>query len=299
MKPLKVVGIGSATLDFFGVMDRFPSPDGKADLSQFSLQGGGNAATALATVARLGLDASFCGKISDDFFGQYIRLGLEESGVNVDGLRVEPGRVSPFSFISLEAASDKRMVYQTPGSCSPLTHDEMDLGLLDGAAALILDGYHIQAGTKAAEYAHEKGIPVLLDASCLMEGMGEIFPLVSVLVAAERFSAEVAPRSSWQETMLELGRMGPEVVVITLGKEGSVGLMGKKMVHQGPLSVDVVDTSGAGDVFYGALTFAYLQEWSLEKMMQFASTAAGLSCRFLGGRLGIPKLEEIEKQAWP
>jgi sugar/nucleoside kinase (ribokinase family) len=145
----------------------------------------------------------------------------------------------------------------------------------------------------AAELANQAGIPVLLDAGSLREGMGELLALADYAVVSERFAAEVAPRGELEDGLIELQRMGPRKVVITLGAAGSVGLDGDKVVRQSALEIDpVVDTTGAGDVYHGAFAVAMCERWPLERAMQLASAAAGLSCRALGGQAAIPTLTE-------
>ena len=57
--------------------------------------------------------------------------------------------------------------------------------------------------------------------------------------------------------------------------------------------VDTVDTTGAGDVYHGAYLYAAIQGWPIERCLRFASVAAALKCRMLGGRAGIPTVEEV------
>ena len=249
--------------------------------------------TELVTATAMGVETIFCGKIGDDMFGEFICKSLEEVGVGLQGLVIEKGTISPFSYIAAEASGKHRLLFHTRGNCSPLQKDELDLSLLDGASALLLDGHQMEAAIAAAEYANKKEIPVILDAASVSEGMGELLSLTNILVAAERFAAEIAPMGELEDALAELQKMGPDVVVLTLGKEGSIGLSGTKIVRQGAYQVDIVDTTGAGDVYRGAFVFSWLEGWPLEQSMRFASIAAGLSCTTLGGRAGIPERSQV------
>ncbi len=289
----KIVGIGLAAVDFLGVVDRLPA-NSMALMGTLTIQGGGNVATALVTLAQLGRKVAFVGKISDDMFGDHIRSELEQAGVDLSGLVIDPGKVSPFTFVAVEAASGQRALYHTPGNCAPLSPKELDLSILDEASALLVDGHQVQAQIAAAERANEIHLPVYLDASGLSEGMGELLSLADVLLATERFAAEIAPMGELEDSLSELGRMGPDTVVITLGREGSVGMSGDEIVRVDAYPVDVVDTTGAGDVYRGAFVHAHLAGWSLERCMRFASAAASLTCRELGGRAGIPTQADID-----
>ena len=87
--------------------------------------------------------------------------------------------------------------------------------------------------------------------------------------------------------------MGPRVAVITLGEEGAIGLEGDTLVRQPALDIDVIDTTGASEVFRGAFIYGLLKGWSLDRCLPFANAAAGLNCRHLGGLGGIAPLSEI------
>jgi ribokinase len=189
-------------------------------------------------------------------------------------------------------------VFYTGGNVEPLSPAEVDLSCLQGASLLLVDGFQMEAQIPAAEEARRQGIRVLLDAGTISEGMGELVALSDVLIASERYASEVAPRGEIEDSLIELSRMGPRIVVVTLGKEGSIGLEGDKLVHQPPLQVAAKDTTGAGDVYFGGYAYGLLQGWPLERCMQIASAAAGLSCRELGARAALPDLEEVEAVSW-
>jgi sulfofructose kinase len=82
-------------------------------------------------------------------------------------------------------------------------------------------------------------------------------------------------------------------VVITLGEKGLVCLDGPRWIEMPAFAVEVVDTTGAGDTFHGAFCLGLVRGFSLEKNLAFASAAAALKCRALGGRAGIPRRREV------
>jgi sulfofructose kinase len=289
----RVVGIGHCNLDYLGVVERYPPIDRKEQLCEFSIQGGGPVATALVALSTFGVSTQFVGKVADDDLGRFIVRDLCDAGVGVEYLSVEAGKTSPFSFIAVDRHSGLRNIFWTPGTVSRLELGEVPLDFLTGAEVLLCDGHQPVLQIRAAEKARELGITVVTDAGGVREGMGDLLSLTDVLIASERFAAEVAPRPDLAEVLDELHALGPRVVVVTLGAEGSVGSDGGRLVREAAWPVKVVDTTGAGDVFHGAYIYALLQHWDLARSMRFASVAAGLKCRALGGRAGIPRLEEV------
>ena len=295
---IDVVGIGQAELHHLAVVDRYPDPDSRVDMAGFSIQGGGTVATALATLAGLGVKTGYVGKLSDDDFGEFILKGLQGLEIDTTGVVVQSGRLSPYSFIIVERDTQRRTVFHTDGNTDPLSPEELRIDRLDGARLLLLDGFQMEAQIRVAEEARRRGIPVVLDAGELTEGMGELVALSDVMIASERYASEVAPRGEIEDSLVELFRMGPQVVVVTMGEEGSIGLEGDKLVRQPSLQVNAVDTTGAGDAYLGGYCYGLLQAWPLERCMQVAAATAGLSCRELGSRAGLPDLEEVEAVSW-
>ena len=296
---MRVVGIGHATVDVFGVVPRYPQRDSKIELGEYSKQGGGPVATALCAAAALGIPASYVGKLGDDELGRYILDGLREFGVDCERVVITPGH-SPTSFVVVDRETASRTIFYTRGDLQPLLPREVDLSVLADAKVLLVDGLQPEAQIAAAESAHERGITVLLDAGSLREGMGELVALADIVIASERFASDLAPRGEVEDSLRELAKMGPRVAIVTLGDAGSIGLEGQKLVRQAAHEVDAIDTTGAGDVYHGAFAAALVRGYTLERAMQFASVAAGLSCQALGGRAGIPELDEVlDACGWP
>jgi sulfofructose kinase len=295
---LDVVGLGHCAVDYLGVVERYPDMDSKTELSEFSMQGGGPVATAMVTLATLGVSAGFFGKISDDDFGIFIRQGLRDAGVDTSGLVIEPGKVSPYSFIAVERKTAKRTVFWTRGNVAPMRPDEIRFELMQGSKILHVDGNQMDAQIEAAKRARSAGMQVVYDAGSPRERMDEMMKLTDVLIASERFAAEMGS-GALAESLKRLHAKGPQTVVITIGEEGSVGMENDETYIVPATAVTATDTTGAGDVYHGAFIYGMLQGWGLRERMRFANTAAALKCRSLGGRAGIPSLEEVhEALSW-
>lgn len=293
----RVVGIGKAHVDHMAVVDRYPDPESRVELAGFSMQWGGSVATALSVLGRLDVPSRLVGKLGDDDFGRFIVRGCQGLGIDTASVVVQEERISPNNIIIVERETHRRTVLSTEGNITPLALKEVDFSFLEGAKVLLVDGYHTDVQVRAAELARERGILVVLTAVQILEGMGELMALSDVLIASERYASEVAPRGELEDSLIEISRMGPETVVVKLGEEGSIGLQGDKLVRQPPLRVEVLDTTGAGDVFVGGYVYGLVAGQPLERCVQLASAAAGLSVKSLGAVGGLPSLEEIEAVA--
>jgi ribokinase len=126
--------------------------------------------------------------------------------------------------------------------------------------------------------------------------MLELVAYTDHLIASESFAGQFAPGASRVEVLWELKKMGPELVTVTLGAEGSVSLWGDRPLRLPALPIEAVDTTGAGDVYHGAYIFGLLQGWPPPERIRWATVASGLNCLHLGGRTGLPSLVEVRKR---
>jgi sulfofructose kinase len=287
----RVVGLGQVMVEMLGVCPR--SPETVVELSAFSMQAGGAVGTTLAAVCALGARARYMGRLSDDDFGKIALRGLKEFGVDISHVLIEPGRVSPASFIMVDDRTTRRYVRYTRGNTTPLVPGELPRDLFDDARALLVDGRAPAPQIIAAERAKGLGLTVILDARHLGPGMGELLDLCDVVIGNERFAAEFSHSADMKRSLRELTKMGPRMAVITLGEEGAIGLEGETLVRQPALEIDVLDTTGASEVFRGGFIYGLLRGWALDRCLPFANAAAGLNCRHLGGLGGIPSMSEV------
>ena len=104
------LGFGICALDYLSILDPYPGLDEKVDVLASSVQGGGPVPTAMATMAKLGAEVAFVGKIGDDYEGMVIRSELEKFGVDVDYLLIDENVKSLKAFIWVDKNSGKRTV---------------------------------------------------------------------------------------------------------------------------------------------------------------------------------------------
>jgi sugar/nucleoside kinase (ribokinase family) len=254
-QPVDVVCFGYNSCDLLCLLPAFPPPDGKTRMEAFLREGGGQAATAAATVARLGLRSHYLGKFGDTPEGEFARRTLAEEGVDLAG-------------------------------CLTARHTQNQLASIwvDRAACLEL-----------AQWARGAGIPVLLDASKNQPGMGDLLDLTDYALCDARFPLEYTGESqpaAALRAMTERHRL--PLAAATTGAAGSLTLVDGQFIATPACRVDVVDTTGAGDVWHGAFAAGLVWGLELEQILRVAAAAAALKCRRLGGRAGIPSRAELE-----
>lgn len=271
-----VVCVGLATRDTILAVPRYPGPDELVVATDAAVGGGGPAATAAVTLARLGVPASFVGAVGDDETGTFIRDGLAAEGVDVSELEVVPGRRSPESAIYVGAGT--RAIAAFRGDVGPPRLSERALRLCRDAAWVHVDQTGFGSVPRDVRLSIDAGNPIDgLD----VDGVALYGPTETAL--GRDFGTADAALAA-----------GAELVVVTRGAQGCTVYTrdGEVAAPAAPLE-DPVSTLGAGDVFHGALLAAFVRGLPLDEALAFANRAAALSCRALDGRSAIPTLEEV------
>ena len=296
-KKFDVVGIGLNSVDQFCVVNEYPQANTKSGILEMAREGGGQAATAMVALARLGLCAAYIGAVGDDETGAFSLASLKAEGVNVDGVITQKGRASQFALIIVQQEGDE----EEKGSRTILWRREVSLAPEDvreevvrAGRSLHLDGHQIEAEILAARWAREEGAPVFLDAERAPGGIEELIGLTDYLMAAEDFPALLTGVSDHREALRLLHAMGPKVVGVTLGGCGALAYDGARFYVSPGFHVDVVDTTGAGDAFHAGFLYGVLRKIGLEDTLRFANAVAAMNCTALGGRAALPRLNEVE-----
>lgn len=267
--------------------------DTPLEMDELSLQVGGGAAIAAATATRLGCRARLACKLGRDLLGQHVLSALIGFGIDTRCAVFEASQLSPLA-VGVVAARGRRAGYFSRGDVEALTADEVDpAALLDEVGVLLVDGTCPSAQVAVAQVAAASGIPVVFDGGHIHEGIGTLVGMADVLICSERLATELAPRDDLEASLVEIQRLGPRAVIITLGNAGSIGLCNDELVHQPSFPVQLSDSWGAGAIFHGAFATAMLAQLPFSSCMEFASAAAALSCRVLGGFAGIPARDEV------
>ena len=165
--------------------------------------------------------------------------------------------------------------------------------VIESARGLLVDSLEPNAALTAAVTARAAGIPVVVDAGTLREGVVELLPFCDYIVGSELFACQISGGKEPLKALDDIMSFGPKAAVITLGERGCVFLSGSERFSVDGFEVGAVDTTGAGDVFHGAFLFGVLQGWDIYRICVFANATAAMKCRMPGGRRGIPDRVEV------
>jgi len=257
-------------------------------------QGGGPVATALVALSRWKLPCYFAGVLGDDAFGTIIADSLYEEGIDTDGLVLRCGHSSQFAFIVSEPSMGHRTIFWQRPTGMPLQPDELDLEVLRKSRVLHTDGLFTEASIFACRKAKDAGIPVVVDAGTLREGMLDMVHLSDCFIVSETFSQAMAENPL--ETCRILSGLGARFVGVTLGAKGYIALVDGRIIKKPAYPVNTIDTTGCGDVFHAGVTYGIVQGWDAEKCLDLGAWAAAMVSTQMGGRNGIPTYMKLKER---
>ena len=294
MKKADFVGLGFCSNDYLAVLQEIPI-DNKLQMLEHQVQGGGPAATASVAAARLGMSAAFIGIVGDDDPGKRILRDFESEHVATDGMMIREGAESAIAYCWIEQPTGKRSVAWTRGTLKELQAEEVDPEYVRNAKILHIDGHNPKGALAAVKEAKKHNVIVSMDAGTLRDGVAELLPYVTILIASELFARQYSGEEELEKALLKLGEIGAPVTGLTMGEHGSLMLDNGKILHCPAFSVKPVDTNGAGDVFHAAFAVRYLETQNLMECARFASAVSAIKCLKLGGRAGIPNRKEVDE----
>jgi sulfofructose kinase len=294
---LQIVGLGLATLDVLVRLKDMPTWERGARLNGFRFDGGGWVGTAMVAAAKLGARVGYIGTAGTDEAAELKLRSMVECGVDLNHLVRRPGPEDQIALVHVHAETGERVFsVMQAGPRYPLHVGEIDRDYIAAAEYLLLDGFHPEAALQAAKWMREAGKTVIMDAGKPDIGMNAqrhaLIPYLDVLITGEGFASALTGIDEIWGAGATIIEMGPKIYVETVGERGSYTITEQEQFHTPAFQVDVVDTTGAGDVFHGAYIVGLIRRWSLQQIALFAAAVSALKCTRLGGRAGIPTFQE-------
>ena len=309
-----VTALGELLIDF---TDSGASPTG---MKLFERNPGGAPANVLVALKRLGHETAFIGKVGSDMHGEFLRETLQENGINVDGLISDPDFFTTLAFVALDEHGDRSFSFaRKPGADTQLKPEEIPADIISQSKVFHVGSLSLT--DEPARSATLKALRVAKDAGCVMsydpnyrdslwtsaeaasEQMRSIVPFMDLL----KMSAEECPLMTGiddpEKAAQALLDQGVSVVVVTLDADGAFVATkeGSRTVES--FRVEAVDTTGAGDSFWGGFLAAFCEsgkkpaDVTLEDACAFTrygNAVASLCVRTRGAIPAMPSLEAVK-----
>ncbi|OBR65284.1 hypothetical protein A7K91_20085 [Paenibacillus oryzae] len=312
-----VVAIGELLVDMFR---NDSSPDGVE--WSYGCQAGGAPANVLALLAKLGRKTALIAKTGNDEFGRFLAEALTRAGVEGSGVVRDQGNATTLAFVHLDKEGDRSFsFYRNPGADQMLEERELDWSLIDSASILHVGSVSLthepsaSATLAALRYAKAAGKMVSFDPnlrpalwSSLQHARTMILEALQyadiVKVSEEELLFLTGTDDASEGSLQLMERFGTGVILVSFGGEGSFCRIGSRTCSVQAYPVRAIDTTGAGDTFFGAFLHKLLEhgepaeQWRVEEIqaaLQFANAAAALVTTRKGAMSSMPDFQEIKR----
>lgn len=290
------IGFGLNAVDHLVVVPEYPAFDAKVQLLEHVRAAGGQTASAMVGLQRLGLKTAYAGRFGSDTEGTFGLASLRSEGVDVEFAEVVEGTRNQIAFIIIDKRNGERTIIWDRDDGLAYRADEAPVSLAARGRVLHLDAHDPLACAQMARVARDSATIISADIDNIYDGLPELLPLVDILVSSSEFPKRLTGISDDRASLIEMkARYGCAVVGMTLGIRGAL------LYHEGVFlespAYDVPggcrDTTGAGDAFHAGLLFGLLTGEEIEASLRLANATAALKCRSLGARTSLPSTAEL------
>lgn len=281
-----VLVLGSANADLVVAVDRRPAGGETVLGGDTVVMPGGKGANTAVAAGRLGCDVALVGAVGADQYGSLLRESLVSAGVRVESVRTSD-RPTGLAYITVTPDGENSIVV-APGANSDVSPSDVDALVWDGVSVLVCSlEVPLSTVEHALSVAAAHGVRCVLNLSPVTSVSAEAMALLDPLIVNEHEALALA------DSFEGLLALGPRSAVVTLGARGAAVVTSDGVVEVGAPAVDVVDTTGAGDAFAGALAFGLSRGDSLVEAAKFAARVAATSVTRPGAQPSYPGPAEV------
>jgi ribokinase/sulfofructose kinase len=295
-KEFDVVGFGTNAVDFLIQVPEYPAFNSKIELDNYIQAAGGEIATTVAGLSRLGMKTAYVGRFGDDKAGDFGLQSLRNEGVDLRFTAQIVGANTQIAFILIDIRNGERTVIWKRDAKLAYTEQDAPTEVAKLGKILHFTPHDALACAKMARAAKDSGAIISIDIDNVFEGINEVLPLVDILIASAEFPEKIAGIKDQKDALLEIkSRFGCPIVGMTLGETGSLLLCENEFIRTKGFAVPggCKDTTGAGDSFRVGLLYGVLQGASVEESARMANAVAALKCRAVGARTSLPDEKEL------
>jgi ribokinase len=295
-----ILVVGSLNTDLVVQAPRFPKPGETISGEDLKIIPGGKGANQAVAAARQGVSVAMLGRVGNDSFGPGLIENLKQNNVDASHVQIDPQSATGTAIIVVDANGQNSIVLSPGGNGRVIPADVIGAPFADHRLLLLQLEIPVEAVLAAARRAKESGVRVLLNPAPARTLPDELLSLCDFLVPNESELSLLTGQSVNDIPSAEaaaktlLGR-NLKTVIVTLGGNGALIVTNDLTRHIAPFTVDVVDTTAAGDAFIGGFASALLQNRPLEEAVRYGCACGALAATKLGAQPSLPGREEVER----
>lgn len=292
-----VLGFGTNAVDFLIRVSNYPEFNTKVELKEYLQAAGGEIASSMAGLQRLGVRTAYAGRFGDDEAGDFGLKSLTDDGVDISLTERIPGAKTQIAFIVIDMRNGERTVIWQRDEQLKYYAAEAPVEAIKKTKVLHISPHDSEACFILAEEAKLNDVVVSIDIDRVFEGTDKLLSSVDILVMSSDFPERLLGISDRRNALTEItSRYGCAVAGITLGESGSLLYCGGAFIETPGFAVPggCKDTTGAGDAFRVGLLYGLLKGESIETSGVMANAVAALKCRSVGARTALPNESELK-----
>jgi sulfofructose kinase len=297
-KPFDAVGFGLNAVDHLIVVPEYPAFDTKIRLLEHKQSAGGQTATAMVALQRLGFKTAYAGRFGSDAEGSFGLQTLKDDGVNVDYAEVVEGARNQIAFITIDARNGERTIVWDRDDRLAYRVDEAPIEFGPMGRVLHLDAHDPPACLRLAQAAREAGAIISADIDNVYDGLLELLPFIDIMIGSKEFPHRVTGIDDQRAALIELkARYGCAIVGMTMGTAGAIVYCDGQFVESSASDAPggCKDTTGAGDAFHGGFLYGLLRGDDVETSLHFGNAVAAMKCSALGARSALPTQAQLQE----
>ena len=292
---MKALVIGHSSYDISCPVDEYPVENTKYRLDNCVMCGGGPAGNAAYLLGKWGVETYYAGVVGSDDFGTKIKKEFQSVGVITEFLEVNYEKPTSLSFIMINKKTGSRTLFNVANGRPSLKKYDFAMD----PDVILIDGHEYSA-SMAALNKFPNAISII-DAGRITPELKELCKYCKYIVCSKGFAETMTkikidyanPNSLMQVYTALKNSYSKAEIVVTLEDKGALYAVNNEVKIMPGLKVTPVDTTGAGDIFHGAFTYAVSKGFDIEKCVRYANITAGLSVQKIGARLSIPTYTEV------
>ena len=291
-----VAGFGTNAVDYLIRVSEYPSFNSKVELTDWQILPGGEVASTLVALQRLGFMTAYAGHFGADEAGKLGLRSLIDEGVNVDYAGIAKNASTQVAFIIVDARTGERTILWKRDADLSYSAADAPLDLARTAKILHMTPHDTAASIVMAEAARQAGTIVSLDIDNTFDEVETLLGLTDIMIASSDLLERLTGIRDKLSAMTEVAsRYGCTIIGVTLGDKGSQLLCEGVFIDTPACKVPggCADTTGAGDAFRAGFLYGLLSGFDVEESARCANAVAALKCRDIGARRALPDLDAL------